>query len=101
MKRLTEQQKRYGVFKALSRSNLMITAAEIGRKLGFKNGVPVTDTLCKMHDAGEVAFIRDRLRTGTEIFLWRLTDAGRTAAWREYEIPFMYGSDEPTSSENA
>lgn len=91
MKRLTAQQKRQAVFSVLSNFHHSMTSAEIGKKIGFQNGVPVASTLCDLHDTGEAVHSQDLLNTGTEIYLWRLTQKGRDAAWAEFEIrPFDY-----------
>lgn len=89
MKRLTVMQKRQAIFTVLTNTPFALTANTIGKKIGLSTGNPLHSILCEMEQRGELVFTEDLLQTKTKIYLWRLTEKGRQAAWNEFEVRLM------------
>lgn len=57
--RLTPRQKVQGVGTLLLNSLYQKSAHEMGRELGFQNGIPLYETLCELHKMGFIEAIHD------------------------------------------
>lgn len=57
--RLTPRQKVQGVGTLLLNSLYQKSAHEMGRELGFVNGIPLYETLCELHKMGFIEAIHE------------------------------------------
>lgn len=84
--RLHPVQKREAVMRLMSETPYGMAANTIAKRLGFKTGRPLHETLCHMKEAGEAHAVPVQLNTKNDAYLWYLTEKGRAVAFEEFGI---------------
>jgi hypothetical protein len=84
---MSASQKWYATLQLLDNTYEPLSMTQIGRKLGFADGVPVKETICKLYEHRLIEAVADRGFGDQPVYRFYPTDEGSRAARERLPFP--------------